>query len=222
MGINYVLMPPLQAGREAGHHFYGSLLSAGIDFTSFAPQQNRIKIERKPSFPLEILVVGRASAAKPFGQLLVIAPEPNRPLENFASEVQAILDAFQETWPAQNRQIISCDVSLRCLYPSTSRHAFAEIWEERLGQSPGPLQKLGRQVLGGGLRFVLSPQPGDPEPTRVEVKIESYLQDTKMVFVETQFIWPEPRPPGSAFDPVGKLQRADQYLLNEVQAFMTG
>ena len=220
MGTNYVILPMPMIDQEHSLKFQRALISKGIDFTNLALEENQIRVWRNPPLPLEIRTIAQTSQPQPFGQILVIAPTPNRRLENFISEVAAVLEAFDQTWPSQNRRILSCDVTLRCLYQSTSEHAFQELWEERLHQPPGSLAKLERRVLGGGLRFVMPPQPGDPEPTQVEVKIESFLRDTKKIFIETQFTWPAPKPPGSDFASAARLNQANEYIENQVHAFM--
>jgi len=194
--------------------------SVGIDFSHVALEESQIRVWRNPPLPLEIRAVAQTSQPQPFGQILIIAPNPNRHLESFISEVTASLDAFNQTWPPQNRRILSCDVTLRCLYQSTSEHAFQELWEERLRQPSDSLARLERRVLGGGLRFVMPPQQGDAEPTQVEVKIESFLRDTKKIFIETQFTWPAPKPLGVDFDPAVRLNQTDEYIQNQVHAFM--
>lgn len=220
MGINYLVLPALEINNETAHRFYGNLTAGGIDFTNFSPEGNQIKVQRKPPFPLEILVAGQISPAQPFGQLLILAPDPNRPLHVFSTDAEAVIAAVDQTWPSQNRQIVSCDVALRYLYPSTSEHAFREIWETRLCQPQDLINKLGRNVLGGGLRFVMPPQQSDPEPIKVEVKIESFLKDTKMIFIEALLAWPEPKPPRTPFDPTGRLNQADEYVTTHIHSFM--
>jgi hypothetical protein len=222
MGINYVIVPVPEINKEAGLKFQQSLISEGIEFTDFTLEEKQIFIQRKPPFPLQARVSRQISPPQPFGQVLVIAPNPNRSLETFAWEAQAVLSAFGQTWPSTHRQILSCDVALRCLYQSTSAHAFKELWEERLHQPKELLDKLDRKVLGGGLRFVMPTQESDPEPTQVEVKIESFLKDTGQIFVETQFFWPEPKPPGSPFQPDERLKQVNEYILNQVHAFLEG
>ena len=221
MGINYVTVPKPQIDQQASLAFQGALLAAGIDFTGIELGDNQIKVLRKSPLPLEIRVMAKTAQPKAFGQVLVLAPDPYRALNNFASEVEAVLEAFGQAWPAANRQILSCDVTLRCLYPSTSEHAFQELWEHKLHQPQTSLAKLGRRVLGGGLRFVMPPQAGDPEPTQIEVKIESFLQDAKKIFIETRFLWPESKPAGTPLAATARLDQANAYILNQVQAFMT-
>jgi hypothetical protein len=107
------------------------------------------------------------------------------------------------------------------LYETSAEHAFQELWEMRLRQPPDSLAVLGRPVLGGGLRFVMPPQPDDPEPVQIEVKIESFLRDTKKIFVETQFAWPSPMSPGAPF-PVNRLEQVNKYIEESVISFITG
>jgi hypothetical protein len=222
MGINYIVLPAPQIDRRISLGFQEALISAGIEFTNSAVEENHILVQRKPPFPLEMRVAVQISQPQPFGQILIIAPHPNRRLENFISETEAVLNAFVKNWPSASRQILSCDVALRCLYESTSRHAFEELWERRLGQPSESLGVFRRKVLGGGLRFVMPPQPGDIEPSQVEVKIESYLQDPKKVFVETQFMWPNPSPPGSPFNAADRLHEVNNFITDQVHAFLMG
>lgn len=221
MGINFVISPPPIINAQSYLQFQKSLVSCSVEFTSAArrelPQEHRIEVVRGTPKPLQVVVI--ASASQPIGQLLILAtPEPGRPLEYFIQEAEQVVEGFEATWPAPNRQIIKQDVALRDLYETTRDHAFQELWEERLGQEPDSLAVLDRLVLGGGLRFVMPPQPG--KPAQVEVKIESYLKDTGKLFVETQFAWHEPMPPGAPLDPRERLLEVNNYVENQVLAFM--
>lgn len=221
MGINFVISPPPIINAQSYLQFQKSLVSCSVEFTSAArrelPQEHRIEVIRDTPTPLRVAVV--ASASQPVGQLLILAtPEPGRTLEYFIQETELVVEAFESTWPAPNRQIIKQDVALRDLYETTRDHAFQELWEERLGQSSDSLAAFGRLVLGGGLRFVMPPQQDNP--AQVEVKIESYLRDTGKLFVETQFAWHEPMPPGAPLDPRERLLEVNNYVENQVLAFM--
>lgn len=179
MGINFVMFPPPVINLQSYLQFQESLVSCSVEFTNAVrrelQQEHRIEAIRDIPTPLQVVVV--ASTLQPIGQLIVMAaPEPSRPLEYFIQEAEQVVEAFEATWPIPNRQVIKRDVTLRDLYETTSEHAFQELWEEQLGQTSDSLAVLDRQVLGGGLRFVMPPQPG--KPAQVEVKIESYLKDT--------------------------------------------
>ncbi len=218
IGINYVISPPPEIDKRKLLDFQSMLLDVGIDFSGGEDREREICVLRKVP-PLEIRVVTIAGA--PVGQLLVIAPRPNRSPDEFGKEVEAIIAAFQKTWVGP-KQILSCDTTIRYLYESSGEHAFKELWETRLGQSRGSLDVFGRPVLGGGLRFVMPPRPDEDDPAQVEVKIESYLQDTKKIFVEVDFKWPQPKPPGASFDAIRRLGIVDGYIENEVKSFVTG
>jgi hypothetical protein len=221
MGINYHTVPMPAIDQQNNLRFQQFLLKTGVDITSGRIEQNSIVIERPAPRPLIIQMI--VQAARPnIGQVLIVAPTSQQPLQQFINEVGAALDAFEQAWPSPNRQILACDVTLRCLYESTSDHAFQEIWEKRLSQPPDSLKALNRNVLGGGLRFVMPPQAGDPEPVQIELKIESFLRNTKKVFIETQFLWPGPKPPGAAFSPEDRLRQVNEYIEKHVHAFMRG
>jgi hypothetical protein len=122
----------------------------------------------------------------------------------------------------ENRQIVAIDAAFRDLYETSAEHALMELWETRLGQSADALAVLGHPVAGGGLRLVMPPHPGQPEPLEIEVRIESFLQDTKKIWVETQFRWPRPMPPGVSLDPTRRLKEVNDYIDNELLSFIIG
>jgi len=222
MGINFVTSPPPIINSQNYVKFQESLLACSVEFTSSTrreyQQEHRIEAARDAPTQLQIAVV--ASTSQPIGQLLLVAPHPGRTVEYFIQEAEQVVEAFEATWPAPHRQVIKRDVTLRDLYETTSDHAFQELWEARLGQLPNSLAVLGRPVLGGGLRFVMPAQPDGP--AQIEVKIESYLSDTSKIFVETQFTWLQPTPPGVSFDPRERLLEVDDYARNQVLSFIVG
>ncbi|MBE3142684.1 MAG: hypothetical protein IMZ61_02005 [Planctomycetes bacterium] len=59
-------------------------------------------------------------------------------------------------------------------------------------------------------------------PAQIEVKIESFLLDTKKIFVETQFTWPMPTNPGAPFGVRERLSQMNAYIEKQVSFFMTG
>lgn len=220
MGINFRISPLPTIDVHSNLGFQQALVHHGIDFSRVAFKEQEIVVARDTPTRLEVKI---ATVAPPsVGQLLILAPHPGRDLMLFTKEVEAIVGAFQATWPAQDRQIISRDATLRELYETSAEHAFRELWEVRLQQPLDSLAVLGRPVSGGGLRLVMPPQPDDPEPVQIEVKIESFLRDAKKIFVETQFTWPSPMRPGQPFDPADRLAQVDRYIEESVVPFITG
>jgi len=80
---------------------------------------------------------------------------------------------------------------------------------------------LGKPILGGGLRFVMPPIENDqPEPTAIEVKIESFLADPARLYVETQFSWPRPTDNDEFANAPQLLRRVEDYINNTLVKFM--
>lgn len=216
MGINFVMVPSPAVNQATGLAFQDALIQQSIEFDQVNYGEDNLKIVRGQP-PLQIVVASPTNQST--GQLLIIGPHPARHLESFIQETEFIVEAFESVWTSQQRQIIKRDVTIRDLY-ETDQHAFQELWETRLGQSEDSLAVFGRKVLGGGLRFVMPPEPG--KPAQIEVKIESYLKDTSKVFVETQFTWSAPTPPDVSFEPRARLCEVDDYAKKEVIDFIRG
>jgi hypothetical protein len=218
IGINFLLAPAPVVSQDRGIAFQGALIQRSIEFDRVDYGEDILKVFRE-RLPLQIVV--KSAAGQPAGQLLILAPQPARNLDYFIQEAEFAVEAFESTWAEQRRQILRTDVTIRDLY-ETDQHAFQEIWETRLRQPESSLAVLGRRVLGGGLRFVMPPQPGDDNPAQIEVKIESYLRDTSKLFVETQFTWPTPSPPDVSFAPRDRLCEVNDYATNQVLSFIQG
>jgi hypothetical protein len=218
MGVNFVISPPPLIDLRGSYlDFQKNLIASGVEFTNSVYQERTIQVMRNGSSPLQITV---GVLSPQIGQLVIVAPHPERPVSLFIKEASAIVEAFNQTWSAQPKQIISCDATIRDLYEATSDHAFIELWESRLSQNLDSLGAFGRPILGGGLRFVMPPLPNESEPTQIEVKIESFLQDPKKIFIETQFAWPQPASPDTPLDPERRLNQVNEYIESEVKRFV--
>ena len=211
-----MVVPPPVISATTRLAFQKAIMDNGLEFSKLENQKNNITLIRDNPAPLQITV---GSQEMQIGQFLVIAP--SGPLQQFIDESEAAIKALEAVWPVPSRQIIKVDATIRQLYETTSPHAFQELWETRLGQSSQSLAAFGRPVRGGGLRFVMDPIK-EELPVQIEVKIESFLNDTTKIFVEIQFNWPLPAPPGTPFDARSRLNRLNEYVEKEVSAFLTG
>lgn len=219
MGINFVFSPMPVLNKPNQVRFQGALLETGIEFSKVEfPNEREMVIVREGPSPLHIRV---ATVQPAFGQLMVLMPSPGNTMDMFAKETEAIIKAYGQTWPAP-KQVLHSDATFRDLFEATQTHAFQELWEKRLSQKQDALNVLGRKVLGGGLRLVMPPQPEDPVPMQIEIKIESFLQDSHKFFIETSFTWPQPMEPGVNLDPTVKLEQLDKYIENNVLTFALG
>ena len=156
-----------------------------------------------------------------YGQLLILSPQGGNNPELFCQQIDAILAAFEATWPEPKRQVLTCDVTMRDLFESTADHAFKELWETRLGQTPEKLAVFERPVLGGGVRFVMPPSTPKDSYT-IELKIESFLQDSRKLFVEIHLIWAQMESPGEPLSGSHRLQCANDYIQRKIIPFISG
>jgi len=217
MGIHFVIAPAPRIKPQTNLKFQQSLVEHGIEFVNVAFREHEILIERPTPTPLVIRVLATRPPA--IGELVVVAPQSGSGLELFVKESEAVIEAFRATWPAK-RQVLASDVTFRDFYETSAPHAFQELWEEFLGQSRDDLSTLGWSIQGGGLRFVVPPNPGDPEPVEIQLRIESFLQDTKKIWVESIFKWVQPMPPGTPMDSRSRLSQVDHYVENHVVPFI--
>jgi hypothetical protein len=155
------------------------------------------------------------------GQLLIAAPQPNRPLVSFIEDAEVIVQAYRRVWPGPI-QIVRRDCTLRYLYAVREGHAMQYLWERRLHQTEDALSSLGRPVLGGGLRLVMPPRAHVPDDAGVEVKIESFLSDSRQLFLESQFVWETPAAPGAEPDPRPLIEAVDLFIDGPLTQFAAG
>lgn len=211
-------IPVPLVGSQTLLAFQQAVMAQGLEYNRVEVPKNTIQLLRDAPYPLQITVSAHEAQV---GQLLIVTHQPKGSLDLFIKEAEAAVQAYETVWPAPNRQIVHADSTIRQLYETTSQHAFQELWENRLGQSSETLSAFGRPIRGGGLRFVMDPVPEDL-PAQIEVKIESFLSDTRRIFVETQFTWPVPSEPQSPFKIRERIEKMNAYIESHVQTFISG
>ncbi len=217
-GVNYFVAPVPNVDGTQMRKFLQEIAEEGIEFDRTSKGAAQLQFARGTDAPLEVKV---AQAGPQVGQLVIIAPHPRRLLSLFIEEAQAICEAFRHVWPGKF-QIVSRDCTIRRLYESEGDHAFEFLWERRLRQPAEQLKVFGRLVLGGGLRFVMPPEGTEDDPVQTEVKVESYLRDSKKIFVEVQFAWPQPGDPSNLMEPGTMLTAVESFADEQVVAFILG
>mgnify|MGYP001616030245 CR=1 FL=1 len=221
VGINYLTIPAPQVTHSSSLLFQQAVLANGLEFVRAENREKQLILTREVPSPLQIIV---NVSGPEVGQIAIVAPHLKHSVEMFIKEAEASISAFTSVWSVPNRQIIKCDATIRELIETESQHAFQELWEKRLGQSAQALKVFGRQIRGGGLRFVMDPSPIENDPAQIDVKIESYLQDTSKIFVETQFNWPKASTPGAGepFIAKNRINQVYNYISQEVHQFLSG
>lgn len=217
-GVNFLIAPcalPLDTNHQ--QDFIRFLSDNQIEFARTEKSGQIMKFLAHQSEPLEVVV---KQAGPQVSQLLVLAPQPTQPMETIVQQCELICRGFQSVWSLGHAQIINRDACIRYLYQSKGEHAFKYIWEDRLKQDPKDMKKLNRPVLGGGLRFVMP--PNETNKTQAQIKIESFLNDSRMLFVELQFAWPYSATLEDGFKPGEMLTEMQQYCTDNVVPFITG
>lgn len=219
-GINFLVVPAPLIDQPRILRFQQELSIQQIEFQRVERKGNNFLLASSDPQRLEVKI---GMAAPQVGQLLIVLPHPNVGLEDFIETAEIICGVFRNVWP-EPAGIISRDTTIRHLYQSDGNHGFKYLWETRLGQSNRSLANLGRPVLGGGLRLFMPPreaQAHEPQiEPQIEVKIESYLRDSQLLFVETQFSWPQPIPINDGLIPRALLEAVNQYATTEVINFI--
>jgi hypothetical protein len=189
-----------------------------VDVKSVVRGENELLLSQEsPPLGVQVKVVGPQ-----VGQLLITTDFPQGPLTMFQKEAEQVCGAYVKTWGSPV-QFLSRDAAIHCLYSSVGvNHSFEYVWEKLLGQGAEDATLLGHKILGGGLRFVMSPEPDEqPEPTLREVKVESFLADPPKLFVAAHLTWPTPLNQ-DMFEKCGELlNRVEEYLTKEVVSFLT-
>jgi hypothetical protein len=216
-GVHFIVAGNWTADPKQFLHFQQELLKETLEFAETAVGPQSFLLLRKEPSALQVKV---ASLGPQVSEIRISTPaRPVHGLDYFSEEAEAVCRAYEEVWGSAPCQIIRYDVGVRHLY-SCECHAFQYLWENRLGQQQDDLKYLGRPILGGGLRLVLPRTKEHAED--VEVKIESFLEDQRKMFVETLFVWPTPHLASKAedFGPRKLLEAVDKYATNEVCDFL--
>lgn len=219
VGINFIIAPLPSFDKPSALRFQAQLESEKIETTNVTYSPNQISIFRQtPTSSLEIRLL---NVGPQVSQFLILFSNPDYSMEVIEEETDRILRVFNYVWPTANKQLISSDSTIRTLYDSTSHHAFLELWENRLNQRKEDLGILGKPIQGGGIRLVLPElNPNDPNEPMIEIKIESFLPDSKKIYVEAQFIWKIPSLLSSNITGIEKIQSVDKYINEKIVNFI--
>ena len=219
--VSYVFAMPWTGEKGRTLDFQKSLLDNGLEFSQTNMTANKYSLFRAEQSPLRVVI---ESNGPQVSSLHIIAQNPTCDLDMFILDADAVCSAYQQTWPADQYQLVRQASKIHHLY-SCNTHAFSYLWEKRLGQSPDDFKSLGGvPVAGGGLRLVMPPfsKEGE-EPKSIELKIESCMRETTKLFIETVIVWPKPTfiKKDEKLNPQSLMQQTEDYAANEVWNFLT-
>jgi len=216
--ISYIIAREWTADIMKRLQFQKMLAEKQLDFPQTGAGPGDFTLARTEPSPLQVKV---ASLGPRVSSIFIGSENPAYTLELFAKEAKAVCGAYRQTWLSEPCQILQCSARIRHLY-SCQDHAFKYLWENRLGQRPQDFHHLGKPVLGGGLRLVMPPLKEDAEPVQIEIKTESFLRESKKIFVETFFLWPQPKllAENMNFDVEARLKSVEKYATANVCDFI--
>ena len=215
LGLNFMFAPvTIPIDTEQQIKFQGVLSKNQIAFDQINRTDKLLTFVSTKGGSLDVRV---GLAGPQVSQLLILSSGQTLPKESFIESADAVCEAFTEVWQ-EPKQVIHCDSCLRTLYQVMDKHAFQFLWEQRLKQKEESLNVLNRAVLGGGLRLVIPPT--EDKKTQIEIKIESFLSDSRMLFVEVQFAWKQPFPISDGLNPKALIDEIDNFSINEVGQFI--
>ncbi len=220
--VSYLLAGQWSPDKPRCLDFQKALLASEMDFSQTTFAGSRFTLIRNE--PSNLQIVLESPGPQVMGMTLTSA-YPQYDIAIFEREAEAACQAYQKVWPAPQYQVLQCSARIHQLY-SCTEHAFQYIWEDRLSQKPEDFAVFGgRPVAGGGIRLVMPPASiNGSEPSSIEVRIESYFREAAKLFIETVFVWPQPRniAAGEKFDPAQRLASVEAYSDKEVWDFLMG
>ena len=220
-GITFVLARGWVAEKSKTVEFQKSLIDNGLDFSQTNIRGNSFVLTRSGPANLTLKL---ESAAQQVSSIQIASQNSQGDLEMFIQEAEGVVRAYQQSWPAQQYQLIRSVAKIQHLY-SSQDHAFKYLWEQRLGQSPKDFESLGkRPVAGGGIRLILPPYADQgKDPNSIEIRIESFMQEPRKILVETTSVWPKPVvvKGGDKFNCAGILRTVQEYATDQVWTFLT-
>jgi len=217
VALNFVFAPAPSLDRNSHLKLQQALSAEGVDYTDCQRAPNIFTVTRTGTPPLQVRIALVPPA--PIAQLVIESENIGGvDREYFCKDAEAVVTAFGKTWP-ETKQMLSVDATLRDLFESSEQHAFAEIWEKRLGREAAEFAGLG-PVMGGGFRLLVPPLPTDSDPQIVDIVIESFLADPKKMYLQASFKWPKPLNPGAPMQPVAYVERAEKYVREKLVPFM--
>ena len=218
-GVSYVIASEWSAETMKRLDFQKALAQRQLDFPQTSVGVRDFTLVRTEQSALQVKV---ASLGPRVSSISINADRPVHSLDLFGKEADAVCDAYRQIWLKQQCQILQSNARIRHLY-SCQGHAFKYLWEQRLGQKPQDFHYLGkRPVLGGGLRLFIPPLKEDEEPVQIEIKIESFLRESRKMFIETIFVWPKPGLLSESveFAAEHRLKSVERYATSEVCDFV--
>lgn len=226
--VGFLIGPALELDEQRTAAFRARLEEEGIRFEHAEHGDSTLVLARDTPSSLQVQIVsgqvGGGSEPVPVTQIMVATvigqDVQAAPAGEFADAAHEVTDAAREVWP-EMEYVLGWNTGVRTLFASSTEHSFQYLWEQRLGQDTQELSVFGRPILGGGLRLMFPPGQGEGEQYQAEVRVESFLEDVRRLYVEVNLANGAPEPI-NALNPTVLIQGTESFLNDRVIPFLLG
>ena len=225
LNAGFVVSPALALDEDRVAAFRARLAEEGVEFEQAEQADGSVVLVRFQPSSLQVqLNTMQMDGPEPtlVTQIVLLAAVgPDSPVpspQDFADLAHEVTDAARDAWP-EMEQVLGWSTGTRTLFAARTEHSFQYLWEHRLGQPIDSLGVFGRPVLGGGVRLMFPAGEGPGEQFQAEVRVETFLEDVRWLFVELNLASGAPEPI-SAMNPTALVQTSEDFLVNRVLAFL--
>lgn len=228
LSVGFLVGPALELDEQRVAAFRARLEEEDVRFEHAEHADSTVVLTRLAPSSLQVQVasgqVGGGPEPVPVTQVVVASAVGQdvavASVADFAGAAHEVTDVLRDVWPGIE-YVLGWNTGVRALFATATEHSFQYLWEQRLGQSTEELAVFGRPVLGGGLRLVFPPVQEEGEQFQAEVRVESFLEDVRRIYVEVNLANGTPEPV-SAMNPTALVHATEEFLVGRLLPFLRG
>ena len=226
--VGFLIGPALELDEERIAAFRARLEEEDIRFEHAEHADSTLVLARNAPSSLQVQIasgqVGGGAEPVPVTQIVIATAIGQdvavAAVADFADAAHEVTDVARDVWP-EMEYVLGWNTGIRSLFASSTEHSFQYLWEQRLGQDTQELSVFGRPILGGGLRLMFPPGQAEGEHYQAEVRVESFLEDVRRLYVEVNLASGTPEPI-NALNPTVLIQGTESFLNDRVIPFLMG
>ncbi len=226
--VGFLIGPALELDEQRVAAFRARLEEEDIRFEHAEHADSTLVLARTAPSSLQVQIVsgqvGAAAEPVPVTQIVIATvigqDSPVAAMAEFADAAHEVTDVVRDLWP-EMEYVLGWNTGVRSLFASSTEHSFQYLWEQRLRQDTQELSVFGRPILGGGLRLMFPPGQDEGEHFQAEVRVESFLEDVRRLYVELNLANGNPEPI-NALNPTVLIQATEAFMDERVLPFLLG
>lgn len=225
--VGFLIGPALELDEQRFAAFRARLEEEDVRFDHAEHGDAGFLLARQTPWSLQVQVVtgevgGGGPEPVPVSQIVIATAigqdSPVASAADFADAAHEVTDVARDIWP-EMEFVLGWNTGVRSLFAASTDHSFQYLWEQRLGQATEDLAVFGRPILGGGLRLMFPPGQAEGEQYQAEVRVESFLEDVRRLYVELSLAGGNPEPI-TAMNPTARIQTTEAFLEERVLPFL--